>query len=185
MSLRVITFATTLQKHKGGAGPARKVETAIKEESERSPVIKQDTIRNLFTHPLDDWPDWRLEDFELNYCPYRYTVNHIGTKLAARSIGERRENADLEFSDLCLNILLEMLENANLISNASQADLTHRAEHGRTADTKSNDDLQLAVGWHYRRGKIFTQINIMTQDNWGQRSPRPLSICTNLWTVTL
>lgn len=130
MSFGVLTYAATLAKPKGSAGPARKAETPIKEKNERPAIIKQESIRNLLIHPPETWPDWKLQDFELNCCPYRLSVNRVGQKLTAGSIGEWRKDADLQLKDLRLSTLREILGDAGLISDASQADLIYQAEDG-------------------------------------------------------
>ena len=69
-----------------------------------------------------------------------------------------------------------MLESTGLTSDTSQADLTSQAEDGGIMGIMSSDDLQLAVGWHCRRGKDWIQINILTQDDWGQRNSEALAM---------
>nr|AUW31014.1 hypothetical protein [Cladonia uncialis subsp. uncialis] len=145
MCLGVLTYSATLVRHKGSAGPATKAENSIREENERPATIKQESTRNLLIHPPEKWPNWKLEDFEFNRCPYRYSASRIGQKVRAGSIGEWRKDADLQLKDLRLSTLQEELENFGLISDASQAEFTYNAENGRIIGIKSNNDLQLAM----------------------------------------
>ena len=100
--------------------------------------------------------------------PYRNSVYRIGTKLTASSISERREDTDLQYQGLRLDLLLERLKSANLIDNASPFNLTYKAEESQMMGIKTDHDLQLAVNWHCRHGANFMQVNMMTPDDWGQ-----------------
>jgi hypothetical protein len=105
--------------------------------------------------------------------------------LKAGAIGDWGKDADLQLEDIRLSKLQKILENAGLINDASQADLTYQAENDHIMGIKNDDDLQLAIGWHCRHGKEWMEINIMPQDDWGQRSRRPLVIHTNLQAVSI
>lgn len=157
MSLGVITYVPSLTRLKASAG------AVIKNEHTQGTPIP----RNLLHQPPETWPTWKVEDFELNCCPYQYSVNRVGFKTQARAIAEWPKNSEFEVKDIRFSKLREMLENAGLIDNASQADLTYQAENDRTMGIKNDNDLQLAVGWHCRHGKEWMEIKIMTQDDWG------------------
>ena len=154
MSFGVLVYAATAAKSKGSTGPATKAATPIKED--------------------------KLENFEINCCPYRYAPQRVGHKFKASLIGDWRKDLDLQLEDIRLSKLQQILQEAGLTSDASQADLTYQAEHRRIIGIKSDSDLQLAVGWHWRHGKIWMELDIMTQDDWGQRSSRPLVSKTDL-----
>ena len=162
---------------KGSAGTVRKSETPIKEETDRSAIFKQESTRNHLLHPPGPW---KLQDFQLNCLPYRYSVNQTGLKLKAGELGGQSNNPDLQLEDIRLSRLLRELENAGLISSASDATLTYRAENDRKIGPRSSKQLQLAVDWHCMQGQSWMEVYIMTQDDWGQRSPRPLLMYTDL-----
>ena len=100
--------------------------------------IEEVAIRNrsLFTHPPDNWLEWGLKDFELHCIPYRNLVHRIGIKLTASSISERHEHGDLQFQDLGLDLLLEILKSADLIDDASPSNLTYKAEDSQLMGIK-------------------------------------------------
>lgn len=154
LCLGVLTYTANLVKTKGSASPATKVETSIKEEDERPKIIKQKSTRNLLIHPPETWLSWKLEDFELNYCPYRYSINRVGQKLKASAIGDWRKDARLQLKDIRLSKLQQLLKNAGLINDASQAELTYHAEGDMIMGIKNDNNLQLAVRWHCRHGKV-------------------------------
>nr|AUW31019.1 hypothetical protein [Cladonia uncialis subsp. uncialis] len=145
LCLGVLTYIANLVKTKGSASPATKAETSIKEEDERPKIVKQDSTRNLLIQPPETWPSWKLEDFELICWPYRNSVNCVGQELKASAIEDWRKDADLKLKDIRFSKLQELLENAGLINNMSQAELTYHAEGDMMMGIKNDDDLQLAM----------------------------------------
>jgi hypothetical protein len=78
MGLGAISYTATYIKSKGSAGPTREAETPIKEEdAQRPPIIKQELPRNLFIYPPETWPDWKLQDFELNVLGFAFSNHNI------------------------------------------------------------------------------------------------------------
>ena len=90
-----------------------------------------------------------MPHLESNCLPYRNSFNPVGAELTTSSIGEQREHVDL------LDLLLKRLEIAYLISDASQFNLTYKAEDGQVMGIKTDNDLQVAVGWHYRHKGLY------------------------------
>ena len=178
ISLGFITYAATLTR-KDSAGTVRKSETPVKEETPRS------AIRSIQNHPIQSHPlpppgPWRLQDFRINCLPYRYSVTHTGLALKAGDLREQSDNPDMQLEDIRLSILLSELELAGLISSASDAALTYKGDNDRIMGIRVSKQLQQAVDWHCMRGQIFMEVGILTQDDWGQQSPNPLIIYTDL-----
>ena len=157
---------------KDSPGTVRKSETPIKEE--------RSAIESTRSHLLPPPGPWRLQDFTINCLPYRYSVIHTGLALKAGDLRKQSDNSDMQLEDIRLSRLLRELQDAGLISSASDATLTYKAENDRKMGIRDSKQLQRAVDWHCMREQTFMEVYIMTQDDWGQQSPSPLIMYTDL-----